>query len=357
MATAQTDHGHEYAAVRDGGAGLIDLSSRGRILVSGSDAVLFLNGLITNDMKTLAVNSWMPAVFPNVQGRLLAAVRVISHGGGFLIDTEKATHETVFQLLNRFVLAGNFRVNDVTKRTAFVSIQGQRAAEIIRATLGEQAASLEHGKVISAEFESNEVTVISATHTAEEGFDLFISEQTAAVLREALVNAGAQVVGDEVFELLRIEAGIPRYGVDMDQTTVVSETNLDDAISFTKGCYVGQEIIVRIKHRGHVARKLTGVTIVGQRRSWNIPPNTEIISDEHEEIGRITSIAHSPRLKSFAALAYVKYDYLEDGTQVWVDQGEKQIVAEIASLPMVRGSWYPAKSNHSKEPETEDGAE
>src|SRR5881296_4721076 len=85
----------EYAAVRDSGAGLIDLSSRGRLLVSGSEAVMFLNGLITNDMKTLAVNTWMPAAFANVQGRLLAAVRVIHREDGFLIDTEDVTHDTV----------------------------------------------------------------------------------------------------------------------------------------------------------------------------------------------------------------------------------------------------------------------
>src|ERR1700686_4274915 len=107
---------HEYSAVRGGGAGVIDLSSRGRLLVTGSEAVMFLNGLITNDMKTLAVNSWMPAVFPNVQGRLLAAVRVIHRDDGFLIDTESTTLEIVAKLLERFTLAGDFRVTDLTNK-------------------------------------------------------------------------------------------------------------------------------------------------------------------------------------------------------------------------------------------------
>src|SRR5205809_7641897 len=111
-----------YTAVREGGTGLIDLSSRGRILVSGSDAAMFLNGLITNDMKTLAVNSWMPAVFPNVQGRLLAAVRVIHREDGFLIDAEDASRETVLKLLERFTLAGDFRVKEVTEETATISV-------------------------------------------------------------------------------------------------------------------------------------------------------------------------------------------------------------------------------------------
>src|SRR5437867_11505640 len=104
----------EYSAVRDGGAGLIDLSPRGRIVVGGLEAVMFLNGLITNDMKTLAANSWMPAAFTNVQGRLLAVVRVINLGDGFLIDTESTTRSKVLELLNRFTLAGDFRVTDAT---------------------------------------------------------------------------------------------------------------------------------------------------------------------------------------------------------------------------------------------------
>src|SRR2546423_6735332 len=113
----------DYSAVRDGGAGLIDLSARGRILISGAEAVMFLNGLVTNDVKTLAVNSWMPAVFPNVQGRLLAAVRMVRRADGFLIDTEVATHQTVVQLLDRFTLAGDFRATDMTSTTPTLSNQ------------------------------------------------------------------------------------------------------------------------------------------------------------------------------------------------------------------------------------------
>src|SRR6266852_6466776 len=151
----------EYSAVRDGGAGLIDLSSRGRLLVSGSEAVVFLNGLITNDMKTLAVNSWMPAVFPNVQGRLLASVRVIHRDDGFLIDTESATHETVLKLLERFTMAGDFRVTDLTDETVTLSIQGKQAGKIISATLGEEAAKVERQQVARTKFaDDGQVTVI-----------------------------------------------------------------------------------------------------------------------------------------------------------------------------------------------------
>ena len=172
----------EYSAVRDGGAGVIDLSSRGRLLISGSEAVMFLNGLITNDMKTLAVNSWMPAVFPNVQGRLLAAVRIIHRDDGFLIDTERTTLEIVSQLLSRFTLAGDFRVTELTKETAMLSIQGKNSAAVIRQAFDDSAANVERQKMFTAQLENDSnLNLIRATHTAEDGFDLFIDASRPAL--------------------------------------------------------------------------------------------------------------------------------------------------------------------------------
>ena len=122
----------EYEIVRDGGAGLIDLTAaRGRIRVSGSEATMFLNGLITNDVKSLAQNRWMPAVFPTVQGRLIGAVRVIrGNEPAFLIDTETASHDAVLKTISKFTLAGDFKVADVTTETALLTLQGRGAAEI-----------------------------------------------------------------------------------------------------------------------------------------------------------------------------------------------------------------------------------
>jgi len=327
----------EYSAVRDGGAGLIDLSAGGRIVVSGSEAVMFLNGLITNDMKTLAANSWMPAAFPNVQGRLLAAVRVLNLSDRFLIDTESATHSKVLELLSRFTLAGDFRVTDATEEIATLSVQGQSAANIVRAVLGDIATNLERGEVLTVPFKDSTVTFICATHTAETGFDLFVSVDKSSQLQRALIDAGAVVVGEDASEILRIEAGIPRYGVDMDETTVLSETNLDDAISFTKGCYIGQEIIIRIMHRGHVAKKLTGLVFDGQ---GPLESGAKVLSDNDQEIGRVTSTAASARLQRMIALAYVKYDYLAPGTTIKV----ADMTGTVAELPFIRGSWYEAVS-------------
>lgn len=327
----------EYSAVRDGGAGLIDLSSRGRILVSGSEAAMFLNGLITNDMKTLAVNSWMPAAFANVQGRLLAAVRIIHREDDFLIDTDNATRETVITLLDRFTLAGDFHLQDLTDETQMFSMQGRSSPEIISRVFGEEAANVERHKIVNPQFGDSTVTVIRATHTAEDGFDLFIEANHSAKLGDALTAAGAAPISNATFETLRIEAGVSLYGVDMDENNVVTETNMDDAVSFTKGCYLGQEIIVRIKHRGHVAKKLSGVML---EDSIPVPRNSKIISGDGKEIGRVTSSTFSPRLERAIALGYLKYNYLMAGTGVKVATPENERSATVAELPLVRGSWY-----------------
>ncbi len=336
----------EYASVRQDGSGLIDLSSRARIEVSGSEAIQFLNGLITNDMKTLPENRWMPAVFPNVQGRLLASTRVLRIGDDltgksssptFLLDTEAATHERLLKTIERFTLAGDFRVSDITGKTALLSIQGKRAAEIIGALLGAPTVAIPRDGLAQLVWQQNEITVLRATHTAEDGFDLIVNIEHAGALWDSLVHAGAQPVAHDALNILRIEAGIPRYGRDMDETNIVTETNLDEAVSYTKGCYVGQEIIARIKYRGHVAKKLRGLVF---ERDEPIEVGAAIKSEEAKDIGRITSVAQSPGLERTIALGYVRYEYLAAGTNVSVTCGERESVAIVNELPFVRGSWY-----------------
>ena len=301
----------DYRAVREGGAGLIDLStSRGRIRVTGSEATQFLNGLITNDIKNATQNSWLPAVFPTVQGRLIGAVRIVSIESGFLIDTESASHDAVLKTISRFMLAGDFHVSDVTNEIALVTVQGKRAGEVI--------------KDVTA-------SVIRATHTGEDGYDLLTDVNDVSSMTGQLVSAGAQVVSPATFEILRIEAGIPRHGQDMDESNVVLETNLDDAISYTKGCYLGQEIIIRIKHRGHVAKKLTGFKFDAAVES-----GATITSEDGKEIGRVTSATYSPKLESPIALGYVRHEFLNQGTTVKAGD----ISGTVTELPFVRGSWY-----------------
>ena len=314
----------EYEAVRDGGAGLIDLSERGRIRVTGSEATMFLNGLITNDMKTLAENSWMAAVFPTVQGRLIGAVRIIRGvEPSFLIDTDPASHEAVLKTISRFTLAGDFKVTDLTAETALLSVQGKAAVEVVEKVFQTSLSELPRNGVAQRE----SITILRATHTGEDGFDIVVDSSEAPKLRRALEDAGAKPVGQDVIEVLRIEAGIARHGLDMDETNVIPETNLDDAVSYTKGCYTGQEIIVRIKHRGHVAKKLTGLRFETERQ---IEPGA-ILKQDGKEIGRVTSTAISPKVGSIG-LGYVRYGFLDAGTKVLVDD---EVSTTVTELPFI----------------------
>ena len=274
---------------------------------------MFLNGLVTNDVKSLAENRWMPAVFPTVQGRLIGVVRIARVKDGFLIDTDRASHDAVLKTISRFTLAGDFKVSDVSDETSLFSVQGERAVEVVEKVLNTSVADLPRNGV--SEIEA--ATIIRATHTGEDGFDLVTA---STELRQALQDAGAQPVDQETFEILRVEAGIARFGRDMDESNVVPETNLEDAVSYTKGCYVGQEIIVRIKHRGHPAKKLVGLK-----------------SDRPIEPGAIvTSAVVSPKAGNIG-LGYVRYEQIEPGTKVIVDD---EIEATVTELPFIRGSWY-----------------
>jgi aminomethyltransferase len=329
MTEAVTQAHSAYSAVRDGGAGIINLSARGRILVTGSDAVMFLNGLVTNDVKSLVVNAWLPAAFASVQGRLLASVRIVHRTDGFLIDTEAETREKVFKLLERFILAGDFQVQDLTSGTAMLSLQGKGALDLLQSEFGLEVAP-ERGTVLHT---PNGLDILAATHTGESGFDIVMAADEEREWREKLVTQGAAAVDDGTQEVLRIEAGIPRYRIDMDENTVLNETTLDDAISFTKGCYTGQEIIIRIKHRGHVAKKLTGLVMDDES---DVAQGATVLSEGGDEIGRVTSVCVSPRLARTIALAYVKYDYLAAGTKIKI----KDATGTVMSLPFIRGGWY-----------------
>lgn len=345
------DAGAEYEAVRCGaGAGVFDLFSRGRVEVSGSEAVQFLNGMLTNDVARLEDGAWMHAAFPNPQGRLIASVRVFRTGGAFLFDTECATYERMLKTLERFTLAGDFRVRDMTFETAMLSVQGAGASDIMRGALGETAASVPRGRIAAVEFETGEITAARATHTAEDGFDLFVGADKAEALWGALVAAGARPAGFDTLEVLRVEAGTARYGVDASEANVVLEV-VDEAetVSYTKGCYAGQEIIARIHWRGHVAKKLAGLILESETE---LHDDARIRSCEEgaREVGRITSNVFSPRLERRIALGLVKHDHLAPGTKVKIFDGETEVSgARVADLPLVRGSWYAEKVEGAEE--------
>ncbi len=290
-----------YEKVRGGSIGYIE-KKRGLIEVSGKEAVQFLNGLITNDVVKLEDDSPMAAAFPNAQGRLTALVRVLKKDDKFLFETEEATHETVFKNLFRFTYAGDFFVEDLT--------ENYRHFEISDYTF----------EIPGSEF---------ITYNGKSQKNIFVPNNAAEGFINKLMEQNAVEISDELYEILRIENGIPLYGIDVDETTIVPEIGLPETISYNKGCYIGQEIIARIHFRGHVAKQLSG--LIFDDENAGVQPNDELKSLEGKNAGRITSVTFSPKLDKTVALAFVRYDYLKEGTELKVNN----LTARVKNLPFV----------------------
>lgn len=292
-----------YNHIRSGGAGFYE-QKRGLIVVWGKEAVQFLDGMISNDMKTLEDGAQMLAAFPNAQGRLLAVVRILRQGDRFLIETEEATREKVFNNLFRFTYAGDFFVSDFSDEWQYFEIWGD--ADL--GAVSDWYRFMSSGSV-----------------------GWFVGKDMLDTFRLTMDTSKAVEISDELYDTLRIESGIPRYGVDMDETTIVPEIGLDGLISYNKGCYIGQEIIARIHFRGHVAKRLTGLLSERGAVATGLLPGAELTASDGKPAGRITSITYSPKLERTIALAYVRYDYLAEGTELLA--GDVQATAK--NLPFL----------------------
>lgn len=293
----------KYNLIRENGLGYY-AQKRGLIEVSGKEAIQFLNGLITNDVAKLEENAQMLAAFPNAQGRLIAVVRVLKKDDKFLFETEEATHEKVFNNLFRFTFAGDFFVEDLAEKYDFFSITNYKLQIINAGWL---------------EFESRF------------GKDVFVPKDAAEVFLNELKNQNAVEISDELYEVLRVEQGIPLYGVDIDETTIVPETGLPEVISYNKGCYIGQEIIARIHFRGHIAKQLTGLILSDPPASAGGLIGQELKSADGKNAGKITSTAFSPKLEKQIALGFVRYDYLAEGTELKLGE----LTAAVKNLPFI----------------------
>jgi folate-binding protein YgfZ len=278
---------------------------RGLVSVRGSEAIQFLDGLMTNDVKTLEDGAQMLAAFPNAQGRLLALARVTRNGERFLIDTEEATRKIVFDNLFRFTMAGDFFVEDLSDEYRLIRVFDRSFIPITPPFI---------------EFDT------------KWGTEYFVHREDAPDFVGELKYLEAVEISDDLYEVLRIERGIPLYGIDMDENTIVPEIGLEEMISYTKGCYIGQEIIARIHFRGHVAKRLTGITSPEQSAAdGDLKLGSELKSTDGKNAGRITSVTISPKLHKAIGLAYVRYDYLATGTELLAGK----TAVEVTSLPFI----------------------
>jgi folate-binding protein YgfZ len=322
-----------YQAARQAAA-LLDRSSRGRILVNGRDRASYLQGLLTNDIEALRPGGGCYAAYLTAQGRMIADLWVYELGDLILLSLAGEVRGTVMARLDQFIFSEDVQLGDVTDTFGQVAVVGPGAAAAVSGLLDDPAGlSLdtlpEHGNLRSRAG-GQPVIITRITDTGEPGFDLYAERPQIEQLKDRLMAAGVVALDADTADILRIEAGIPRFGPDMDEHTIPLEAGIESrAISMTKGCYVGQEVIVRVLHRGHgrVARKLVGLVLDGERTP---SAGDAVLSGEHPA-GDVRSAAKSPTLGRPIALAYVQRDLAAPGTPLAVNGS----AAAVAELPFV----------------------
>lgn len=295
------------------GAALLDLSTHGRIVVRGRDRARLLHNLTTNDVKKLAPGSGCYAFLLTPQGRIQGDLCLFCFADHFLIDTQADLREKVPQLIRKYIIADQVELEDVTETTAAIGVEGPTAAAIL-AALNAPAPGADYSHV-----PWNDATIAAVTLTGQPGVRIYCSAAERPGIAEKLAAAGAIPATAEDARTVRIENGKPRYGEDIRENSLPQETQQMHAVSFNKGCYIGQEIVERIRAQGHVNKKLVRLAVDSAAL---LPAGTKLAADG-AEAGEITSSAHSPDLGKTIALAYVRTAHAAPGTALTA--GEAQI--------------------------------
>ena len=327
----------EYEAVRNS-AGISDLSHRGKLRLSGKDHLKFLQGMLTNDVIKLEPGKGMYAALLTVKGRMVSDMKVYKEDDSLLLDLEPALNIKVGELLKKYRLSYKADIEDLTEDLGLFSVNGPNAKGVLFKVLGVPPRDMEEYEHFRADINAHSVSVVKVNRTPLEGYDIYMAREAVSSLWDILISGGRELglvpVGFEALNTLRVEAGIPIYGVDMDESNIPIEAGLWNALNFEKGCYVGQEVVARIKWRGHVNWHLRGFVIEGDV----VPlPGDEIFLEERK-VGRVTSGVFSTALGKPVALGYIRREFKEPGTKVRVKSGgdnarDTQVDAIVSNIP------------------------
>ncbi len=328
----------EHAALRES-AGVLDLSFRGRLCVVGADRARFLHGQVTNNIKDLKPGLGCYAAITTNKGKLQSDLNVHCLADELLLDFEPGLAAKIAERLEKFVVADDAQVVDVTPHYGLLSVQGPQAAEIVAALVIFPALpgkSFQSVKVSDATL--GDIYLVNLPRTGAAGFDLFGPVAAMGAVADKLIAAakqsGGRACGWAALELARIEAGIPRFGADMDETNLPQEAGIESrAVSFTKGCYIGQETINRIRTIGQVSRALRGLRLPEALPA--LPARGEKLLHQGKEVGHITSAAVSPVLSANIALGYVRKECNAVGTELTLRNESGEWSVQVVALPFV----------------------
>ncbi len=333
----------EHEALQNA-AGALDLGFRDRICLTGADRTRFLNGQVTNNVKDLRAGEGCYAALVTAKGKLQSDLNIYCLPDELLLDFEPGLAPGIIQRLEKYVIADDVQMQDVAPVYGLLSVQGPKA-KVVAGKLGLDSSGKAVGeseipaRPLSFQTVKNaalgEIYLMNHARAGTNGFDLFVPAESLGAVLDKLIaavrEAGGRACGWQALEMARIEAGIPRFGQDMDETNLAPEAVESRAISYAKGCYIGQEVIARIRTHGQVAKALRGLRLADDLKV--LPQKGDKLFREGKVVGYITSALASPALKANIALGYVRKEANDIGTELTLRTSGGESSARVIGLP------------------------
>ena len=320
----------EYDAIRSG-AGIIDLCDQTMLQFTGPDRLSYLQGMLTHDLRPLRMFEGQQAAILTQQGKIVALTRVLCAMNSFYLDFFEPLKAKVLEHLNRYLVADDVEIHDPNEQWKMLSVQGPKAESVLRQVFvhGDFPTKADHHAMVR--YSEEPVCIVRVHRTVYGGYDIIVKDTLIGAVTQRLRELGASSIGDAAYDVLRIEAGLPRYGIDYSTENLFLELDLANAVSFSKGCYLGQEIVERIRSRGHVNKKLCGLLVVGLE-SVKIGDR---LNAGDKEVGYITSTAYSFALHRFVALGYVNKEHWTSGTELTASHSGHEISLAVTARPII----------------------
>jgi folate-binding protein YgfZ len=311
----------EYETLLDG-CGVYDQGWRAKIVLTGSDRMRWANGMVTNNVRDLAEGRGNYSFMLSAQGRIQADLYVYNMGDHLLVDTEWWQKTKILELFDKFIVMDDVEVTDISDKLGSIAVQGPRSPEILRKLGLNVAGDGEPFKVEKMTWNGVGISVTRMESKIAQTYEVWLAAENVPRLWDALLSAGARPVGTEAREMFRVAAGVPRYGVDITDKYIPQETEQFHALHFSKGCYLGQEIVERVRSRGAVHRHFTGFRIAGPA-----PPSGAEAQLEGKKVGEITTASRVPINgdEKTLALGYIRKESDTPGTKVQVEGSEAEI--------------------------------
>ena len=311
----------EYYQAATESAALAEKDWFGIIKLAGSERVSWLQGMVTNDVQKLAPGTGCYAAHLTPQGKIVAQMHILADDDALWLSLERASTSKLLSAFDKLLIMEDVQVADVSNGYSILAVMGPKARATIELWAGESIVDLK-SKYAHRKFEDSRIVV------SDLGYEIWVPSGKADKVLRFIAQSGATAIDHGTWDVLRTEAGLPVYGVDIDETTTMPEIG-EAGINYEKGCYIGQEVVAKVKYIGHVNRRFVGLTLAGTE----LPTLKSPIHKAGREVGYVTTTLFSPGLNKPIALGFVSRAAYAPGSEVEVMSGGKALPASIVELP------------------------